>query len=69
MPEPAFRWALRAAEGGHMGSQYCVACVYARGDVEGVAADPEAAAAWFEKAAEGGHVVGAYTRPLFGSTC
>jgi len=50
--ELAFRWALRAAERGHVEAQYNTGLCYNTG--EGVAADYEAAAMWFGRAAEQG---------------
>jgi len=50
--ELAFRWGLRAAEGGHVHAQVNTACCYIEG--LGVAVDDAAAVAWFEKAAERG---------------
>jgi len=52
-PELAFRWELRAADGGHLEAQSLVGWAYDGG--EGVAVDYAAAAMWFEKAAERGN--------------
>jgi len=50
--ELAFRWELRAAEGGHLDAQVNAACAYIEG--AGVAVDDAAGVAWLEKVAEGG---------------
>jgi hypothetical protein len=51
-PESAFRLELRAAEGGHLEAQRCVAWAYYVG--VGVKVDHAAAATWFGEAAERG---------------
>ena len=51
-PGLAFRWEWRAAEGGHMEAQRCVAWAYYVG--VGVKVDHAAAATWFGEAAERG---------------
>jgi TPR repeat protein len=52
-PGLAFRWELRAAEGGHLEAQSLVARAYKMG--AGVVVDVAAATAWFGKAAERGY--------------
>ena len=51
--ELAFRWELRAAEGGHLDAQANTACGYIGG--LGVAVDNAEAVVWFEKAAQRGN--------------
>ena len=58
-PELAFRWELRAAEGGHVDAQVNTAYNYVHG--EGVAVDDAATVAWYEKAAERGDRVAQYS--------
>jgi hypothetical protein len=49
----AFRWELRAADGGYLEAQSYVGCAYSVG--QGVAVDYAAAATWLERAAGRGH--------------